>query len=295
MNKNIPYCFLPKPMLKRLAAYFKGISHSAVSVFPFLKLNLKQSDFKYDEFEYMSRCLATSAFNFVIFFGLSYFLLFSFRIKTPLLTALTITLLLTLFTFFQQVMYPKMLAGKKLKNIERNLLAALQSMMVQLNSGIPLFTIMVNISEEDYGEVSKEFKGAVKNINAGISQTDALEEMASKNSSDFSRRTIWQIANGMKAGSDIALVIEDIISALGDEQLLQIKQYGGTLNPLAMFYMLLAVIIPTLSVTFITVLLSFISISAAGAKMVFWGFFAFIAFFQLMFMGVIKARRPNLV
>ena len=35
-------------------------------------------------------------------------------------------------------------------------------MLVQLNSGIPLFDILTNISNSNYGELSLEFKKAVK-------------------------------------------------------------------------------------------------------------------------------------
>ena len=151
-------------------------------------------------------------------------------------------------------MYPKLIANKRIKKLEVNLLPALQSMLIQLNSGVPLFDILVGISKGDYGEISKEFSTVVKEINTGKPQVDALEDIAVENPSLFFRRAIWQIVNGMKAGSDMSNVIKEIINSLSEEQVLQIQRYGGQLNPLAMFYMLVAVIMPTLGMTFLIVI-----------------------------------------
>ncbi|MBW2983801.1 type II secretion system F family protein [Candidatus Woesearchaeota archaeon] len=174
-------------------------------------------------------------------------------------------------------------------------MAALQNILVQLNSGVPLFDILVNISKGDYGEISKEFSRAVKEINAGSSQVHTLEEMAATNPSLFFRRAVWQLVNGMKSGADMSRVINETINLLSEEQVLQIQRYGSQLNPLAMFYMLLVVIMPSLGTTFLIILSSFVSMPGKITKMIFWGLYAVIIFFQLMFMGVIKSKRPNLL
>ena len=167
--------------------------------------------------------------------------------------------------------------------------------MVQLNSGVPLFNILINISGENYGEVSKEFSKVVKKISSGISQIDVLDEMASKNPSLYFRRAIWQLVNGMKTGSDTAIVVKQIIKALSEEQLIQIQHYGGQLNPLAMFYMLITVILPSLGMTFLIIISSFIATSEIITKLIFWGLYGFVFFFQIMFIGIIKTKRPTLL
>jgi len=192
-------------------------------------------------------------------------------------------------------MYPRLVTKRRIKFLEINLLPALQSMLIQLNSGVPLFDILVSISKGDYGEMSSEFSTVVREINAGKPQIDALEEIAVENPSLFFRRSIWQLVNGMKAGSDMSSVIKEIINSLSEEQILQIQKYGGQLNPLAMFYMLVAVIAPTLGMTFLIIISSFISLGETVTKIVFWSLLGFVCFFQIMFLGVIKGRRPNLL
>jgi len=99
----------------------------------------------------------------------------------------------------------------------------------------------------------------------------------------------------METGSDTGVVIKEIIGALSEEQLIQVQRYGGQLNPLAMFYMLVTVIMPSLGMTFLILLSSFISPSLFITKLVFWSLYGIVFFFQVMFMGLIKTKRPTLL
>jgi len=292
---KLPYNFLPQKALLRFSRLLIGFSSSAKPFFPFLGLNLRQAGVKTDLREYLSMCFASSLAFFVFSSFFISLLVFYFRLGSPLFFGVISGIIFSSFVFVQQISYPKILSRKKIKSLEQNLLPALQNMLVQLNSGVPIFNILVNISAGDYGEISKEFASAVKEINTGRSQVDVLEDLASNNPSILFRRTVWQVVNGMKAGGDMSSVINDIINRLSEQQLIQIQNYGGQLSPLAMFYMLVAVIVPSLSVTFIIILSSFISLGEYITKLLFWGLFVFVVFLQIMFMGIIKSRRPNLL
>ncbi|MFH1053262.1 MAG: type II secretion system F family protein [Candidatus Woesearchaeota archaeon] len=192
-------------------------------------------------------------------------------------------------------MYPKLSAFKRIKNIDRNLLPALRTILIQVNSGIPLFNVLVGISSEDYGEISVEFKKVVKEINTGTPEVEALEVVSSQNPSVYFRRAVWQLVNGIKSGASVEIVIREVINALSQEQLIEIENYGSTLNPLAMFYMLVAIILPALGMTLMIVVASFMNISEAGVKMMFWGLYSIVVFAQIMFLGLIRSKRPNLL
>ncbi len=62
-----------------------------------------------------------------------------------------------------------------------------------------------------------------------------------------------------------------------------------------MIYMLLAVIIPALGITFVIMISSFVGLSESAVKLIFYGLFAFAVLFQLILFGMIKSRRPNLL
>ncbi len=222
-------------------------------------------------------------------------LFFFLNLKSWYLTSLLATLMFVIFVSGSQMLYPQLYNSRKQRNIERNLIPALEDILVQLNSGIALFSILVNISSSDYGELSVEFKRAVKKINTGVPQIEALEELGKRNNSPFFRRTIWQISNGMKAGSDISVVIKEGIYSLNEEQVLQIQTYGNKLNPLIMFYMLVSVILPALSITFLTVISSLINLSRTITLALFSGLFILVIIIQIMFMGMMRSIRPSLL
>lgn len=263
-------------------------------LFPFLKVSLLYAGIEKDERNYVADALKKTFLFFLFLFVLLAATCIFFGIKKYFF-AFLLSIVFSIFVFLQQMFLPSVKAARRIKGVERNLLPALQSIFVQINSGVPLFEILVNVSESNHGEVSEEFKKTIKEINAGKSQTEAMEEMAARNPSLFFRRAIWQITNGMKSGADISAVIGQTISTLSEEQLIQIQSYGSRLSPLAMFYMLIGVILPALSIVFIILFLSFVNVSEQTAKIVFYCFYAVILFFQIMFVGMIGSRRPSLL
>lgn len=175
------------------------------------------------------------------------------------------------------------------------MLSALNSILIQLNSGIPIFNVLATIANEDYGEISKEFKAAVKQINAGKPESAAIEEIAARNPSPFFRRALWQISNGIRTGTDLQIVLKEVISSISDEQIIQIQKYGSQLNPLAMLYMLIAVILPSLGISFLVILSSFTSLNSFTTKFAFWILFGIFLILQVIFLGIIKTKRPTLL
>jgi flagellar protein FlaJ len=273
---------------------FLGVADFVKKFFPYLKVRLLQANINKDDREYIASAIALFLLFFV-FCSLILYIAFIMLGVKDYKAIFSVSLIFSFFIFMQKMIYPTVAAKRRIKNIERNLLPALQNIFVQVNSGIMLFEILVNVSKSDYGEVSREFAVAVKEINGGKPQMNALEDLAARNPSTFFRRAIWQIINGMKSGADISSVMEQIISLISEEQIIQIQSYGSKLSPLAMFYMLIGVIIPSLSITFIILFLSFLSVPEESSKMIFYVFYTFILFSQIMFIGLISSRRPNLL
>jgi archaeal flagellar protein FlaJ len=292
---KVPYAAVPGPVLLRWAKKIEGFSDRLKSLFPKLETDLKFSEMGVVARDYIGMCFIASSMLFVFFFLILLLILARFEFEGFLLISFISSFIITLFVFIQQVYYPKLLVQRRVRSIEQNLMPALQNIMIQINSGVPLFDTLVNISFGGYGEISNEFKLAVKKIAAGEDEIEAIESLATRNASPYFRRTIWQMVNGMKAGSDISKVLDSILRNLGDEQLISIQKYGSQLSPLAMFYMMIAVILPSLGITLIIVLSSFVSLGEDTLKMIFYSLGTVVILFQLMFIGVIQSRRPNLM
>lgn len=245
--------------------------------------------------EYLALIFKTCIIAFIAVFVLTSTLMLFLGIGRWYLYSAGFALVCAIFVASTQLLYPKLFVSRRDREIEKNLIPALEDMLVQLNAGIPLFTILVNLSNADYGELSEEFKRAVKKISAGKPQIEVLEELGKRSSSLYFKRTLWQISNGMKAGSDITIVIRDSITALNEEQLLQIQNYGNKLNPMIMFYMLISVILPALSITFLTIISSIVNLSASVSSALYIGLFVGVCLIQIMFIGMIRSIRPSLL
>jgi archaeal flagellar protein FlaJ len=293
MKFKIPFSFGSLDKQKKRAAYFQTFvkykKKSALEDF------LRNSDAGVNREEYLAICI----FGFFIILSISFVIsttvLFFLGIANTILVSLAIAFGLSTFVFILRIIYPKVYSNRRQRDIEKNIIPALSDMLVQLTSGIPLFTIMINLSSESYSSLSDEFKKAVKRINAGLPQVDVLEELGEQNPSIYFRRALWQISNGMRAGSDITVVIKDTIKSLNEEQFIQIQNYGNKLNPMIMFYMLSSVILPALGVTFLTVITSLVSVPQQTTQFFFLMLFFFVIFVQIMFLGVIRSLRPSLL
>lgn len=263
--------------------------------FAFLEKDLRDADIEVGIDSYVSKSIQISV---AMFFGLgisSYMLLETIGKGEFIFFSISVIFLISILFFLQRMYYPKALINRRIRDIEKNLMPALNDISVQLESGIPLFNILSNISNGQYGKVSKEFKIAVKEINAGKSQIEALDSIASRNPSLFFRRAVWQIVNALKQGSNLKNVISNSIDALSEEQLIQISSYGSQLKSISLFYMLIAVITPTLGLTIIILISYLLALPNFAILVIITILFHVNLFLQVMFIGVIKTQRPNLL
>jgi len=292
MKFKIPFTFSDTEILKRRSKDFIKLTGTKKT-----KLNeyLKGTGEDIGKKQYLSICYRSFFINFIFFALILTSFLAIFKAKNFYLYGVGSSFLISIFVFFNQINYPRIFSLQKSRNIERYLISALQDMMVQLNSGVPIFKILVNISNSDYGEVSEEFKKITKEINSGVPQIEAIEKYGKINTSEYFRRVLWQLSNGMRAGSDIGIVIKEEIKVLSDEQAIQIQNYGSKLNPLIMFYMLIAVILPSLGITFLIIVSSILGVTGGIIQLIFFIIFGFVIFMQIMFLGLIKSKRPSLL
>ena len=298
MKLKIPFTFSDIEIAKRKCKYFLKFSNNKESK---ITRYLKNTGVDIDKRTYLAICYRNFFYNLLItsviftsILGLTPYIGLP-SIENFLITGFGIALLTSGFILMNQYNYPRIYSLNKKRDLEKNLIPVLQDMLVQLNSGVPLFRIIANISGSDYGEVSSEFKKIISEINAGSQQIVAIEKYGKINTSEYFRRVLWQISNGMRAGSDMSIIINEEVKNLGKEQAIQIQSYGSKLNPLVMFYMLIAVILPSLGITFLIILASLLNFSGTFIKTILVFLFLGVIFIQIMFLGVIKSRRPTLL
>jgi flagellar protein FlaJ len=287
----IPFVPFPLKKLRRVIKIFEKSGNLVAKSVPSLKLNLYQAEIHLSPTRYASVVVFTSVFYFFLLTFLVFFIGLLVG-KVDFLLPLSIGTIFSFFVFSYLLKYPKFVAIRRMKKLERDLLNALEHILIEIKSGVPLFNAMVGVSE-GYGEISKEFEIIVKEINAGVSEIEALERALVRNPSLHFRRAVWQITNAMKAGSDVASALEAIVDNLTREQIIAIRRYGQELSPYTLMYMLVAVIMLTLGITFLIILSSFSGIQIP--EVIFPLVLIGLSIFQYFFMGMVKTKRPSMV
>jgi archaeal flagellar protein FlaJ len=149
---------------------------------------------------------------------------------------------------------------------------------------------MTSVSD-DYGEVSVEFQRIVKRVNSGIPEVDVLAEASRTIPSEQFRKVLWQISNAIKVGSDVSDALRSILDDLMKEQINKIHKYGQELSPWTMMYMMGAVILPSLGITMLIVITSFLNVFIP--KLILPVILLALIIFQVFFMNFVASRRPT--
>lgn len=194
-----------------------------------------------------------------------------------------------MFMFYSGVSLPQIIGMKRAREIDKELPYALRHLLIEVKSGVPLYQGLIAISDK-YGVFSVEVKQIVEEINTGKSEIEAIEESIFKNPSSFFRRAFSQILNSLKTGTDLESTLESTVDDMIQQQLIAIKKYGQELNPLTLMYMMAAVILPSLGITFLIVLSTLMS--GGLPPSIFPVIIVLLIIFQAFFINVVKSRRP---
>jgi archaeal flagellar protein FlaJ len=234
-----------------------------------------------------------------------------FYVKKNWMTSImsTFGILIVLFLFFDSLMifllfpilffmvfsYFMKYVDVKIKKINAGIggeiVFAGRFLLIELESGVPLYQTFKNLAES-YKQIGPYFQAVIDKVDFGTPMEDALNEVILTSPSSNLRKLLWQILNSFKTGSDVTVSLNNVLEQIVREHQIMAKEYGRKLNPLAMFYMMVAIIVPSLGVTLLAVLGSFIGLEIN--MIVFAVIVILLAFMQFMFLAVIKSSRPPL-
>ncbi len=197
--------------------------------------------------------------------------------------------ILMIMLFFYFLKFPDMQILKREREIDKEIVYAGQHLIIELQSGISLYDSFQHIAD-NYPNVGKHFRNIVEDIDLGTPIDEALNRAVEMSPSHNLRKILWQIINSITTGVDVASSLEAIIEQVVRDQKIQLNEYGRKLNPLAMFYMIIAVVLPSIGITMFTVLLSFVSVQLSLTILLIIA--GFMGFMQFMFYTVVKSARP---
>ena len=284
---------LPLGIGKAMSKPLLGICHGIAKKLPEMKNDLLASDLKMQDFEYIAMAIVNIIFMFLLFFSLLFVLNYQVQFK-PLSDSLKESMLYSagigFLITYALLRYPKIIAGKKAEQIDKNLVYALKDLLLQISSDVSLYNGLVNVSKAGYGIVSDEFEKVAQAINTGTPMDIALERFAVDSESEYLKRTTWQLINTIKAGASLKGALRAIVNDLTLEQRSKIRDYAHELNLWSLIYMLFAVAVPTIGAVMLVILSSFGGMGVSEAMFI--GFIILCFLIQYVLIGFIKARRP---
>lgn len=254
---------------------------------PSLSLKLKQADLKDTPEFFIKKTLMSSLYmagGLMVFLFLVLSKLGDF---TKFLILATPIVFIVLFVYFLRVPDVKIL--KKQREVNSEIVFAGRFLIIELESGVPLYNAFQNVTK-NYPTIGKYFNDIVTKIDLGTQMEDALNETIGFTPSANFRKILWQIINSQKTGADMNKSLKSVVDQITQEQLIEVKEYGRKLNPLAMFYMIIAVILPSIGITMFIILSSFLNLTLTLPLLVTISFM--LGFMQFMFLAMIKSSRP---
>ncbi len=257
------------------------------SLFPRLKNELRVAHLPYTPIEYVNKHVKITALYAFLFTVLLSFVLQ--KAKLSLLFLIPIFIVLFILIFEYSILTVKAKIRKREREVNKEVLFIGRYLLVKLYSGRPLLNALIETAESR-GIASKYIKEIVDDINTGNTIENALNNAMIYSPSDKLRRILFHINNALQLGINVTKPLESVLEEITKEEEIEIKRYGKKLNTLVIFYMLAAVILPSLGVAMFIVISSFLNfpIGLNGLLL----FIFFIVVLQFIFITLFKSIRP---
>jgi len=251
---------------------------------PGLRSKLRQAGIFQEPEEYVKSILATCM---LLSLGI-FFIFFFFTMSLWAVLAIPFSLPI-LFIYFSN--FVDMKIEKIKKRIDEEIIFAGRFLIIGLESGVPIHKIFEDM-EKNYEYVGYYFGEILNKVYLGTGMEEAINETILVSPSPNLRRILWQVVNSMKTGTEVSRSLNAVIEQIVKEQAISVQEYGKKLSPLAMFYMTVSIIIPSLGITMLVILATFIGIKVTLPILLVLA--GLIAFVQFMFLSLVKASRPSI-
>jgi len=229
-----------------------------------------------------------TAFMYAICFAILAFFVTS-KAGLPIFIPVIVFIVLGYIFLTMQFKIPQVRLLHRVKAIDNDVLFTGRFLLIKLSSGKPLLNAL-NDTSKSPGAASLHIKEIVDDINFGTPIEKALQSAVDNSPSRHFRNVIFQITNSLKVGLDVTENLAIILQEIEDEQALEIEKYGKKLNSIALFYMILAVVIPSLGMTIFMVVATLISFTING--WIYAIMLIFIIFVNFFFIMAFRQIRP---
>ena len=286
--------FFSLAQAQAMGSRFHAIGVRVISLSPNVRYDLKNIGVDFPAEHYCSAAfLSGLIWSLLIGFFILAFLSVVPSIPLPIKLALPVVLgavallVATIFYLF----YPKMMGKSIGVQIDRELIFAMRDMLIQISSGIPLFTVIENIGSANYGYVSMEFKRVVTNVKGGGALLHELEMMAIRTQSEYLKKISWQLVTAIRSGANLTTTLKSVVKVLVDYQFSISKSFNAELNFIILIFMLVSAVLPTIGTTVLVIFSVFGMFGISSEVLLAVVMVSF--FVQAGIVAYVYSKRPN--
>ncbi len=207
-----------------------------------------------------------------------------------ILFAIPFLIIFFLFSFYFLLNKPSFDILRAEKQVESEIVSAIRFLSLELKSERSLYNAIINMSK-NFVLIGIYFDEIVNEIKLGSTMEKALMDAVETSPSPHLRSVYWQLLNSLQTGTDITQSLEVLLSDIVEEQKIKIEEYGRELNALSLFYMMLAIIIPTIGFTILLAVLTFLGITIALPLLL--ATWMVLTLGQFFFLKFTANRRPS--
>ncbi len=284
---------LESELVETASKPFRSTAERLTVLFPSLEWDLKKAGYIIDTIQFLSVVLYLTTLVFVtsvLFTTLPIIMLEGFTRTLYFLVIFCAGV--SALTFFYLIITPHARMQRRARLIDKDLEYMLKDIEIQLSAGIPLFDTFVNVSRGQYGECSAIANGIVQEVESGKSITDVLNDVGMWSPSEYLRGVLWQIVNAVKTGSNVSEVLGALSEDIRIDKKSRIESYGHELNLWGLIYMMGAIIMPSMGVTLMIILSTFLGAKIINERLL-WIILLALMIFQTLLITFIKGRRPE--
>ncbi len=269
-------CFISELFFENLARKFS-----------FLEPSLKTARINVEPAVYLKNSLLSAVyFSLFIFFLL---LIISYFFSVNILFSVVIALFFFLFFFYYFINKPRFSVLKAEMLVESEIVYAVRFLILELKTQSSLFDALVTTSK-NFALIGVYLDEIIEKVKLGKTLEDSLLEAVEVCPSPHLRNVYWQLLNSLQTGADVTPALETLLEDIVESQKIRIEEYGRELNALSLFYMMIAIVIPTIGLTIIIAVLTFMGFPISLGFLIFiWVLLTVIQYFFLM---LTSNRRP---
>ena len=180
---------------------------------------------------------------------------------------------------------------KRRKEIDREILFATRFLLVKIESGVPMFNALADAAKNDTAG-GKFFQEIVTDVELGTPFEEAIDKVKETTPSGKLKRLLRNVLSTIETGTDIQRAMKNISKQITDDQFNEIKAYEKKLNSLSLFYLILAVVIPSLGMTMFLLISGFFNLGITNVHV--FIFLFFLVLVQIFFLSLFKQARPGI-